>query len=82
MPKPKRRTIPTDRLVVLATGESFQCAAEPPIGVGSVVRLNSGSPRLLVVDVDGENVTVAWQTSDGSQEMTSKRVCFHRCREI
>ena len=32
----------------------------PPLGVGDYCMLNSGGPKMLVVDVEEEHVTTAW----------------------
>lgn len=61
----------------------FQIPGEPPLGIGDVVYLNSGGPALLVVDVNGENLTSAWRDNHGNiQEMELASVCFHRARNI
>lgn len=78
----KRTQLPVESLRLVARGSQQQCVHEPPVGVGTVVRLNSGGPRMLVVDVGGEDVMVSWRTSEGVQETTLPRVCVHRCREI
>lgn len=46
--------------------------------LGDVVRLNSGGPPCLVVDLDGRgNVVVAWRAPDGEmQEHKAPNVCF------
>jgi pyruvate kinase len=45
--------------------------------VGSSVYLNSGSPKLKVVDVRGNNITVEWVDNDGIlQSLTHPAVCF------
>jgi hypothetical protein len=53
---------------------------EPPLAVGNYARLNSGSPRLLVVDTAGDDaVTVAWRDdSDEVHERVFPRVCLRR----
>lgn len=77
----ERAQFPVESLQLIASAESFQCAQEPLIGVGSVVRLNSGGPRMLVVDIDADSVTASWQ-DHGTQERVFRRPCVHRCREI
>jgi hypothetical protein len=44
-----------------------------PLYCGDLVVLNSGGPLLLVVDIDGEQVTAS--PMDG-EEMTLPRLCF------
>jgi len=47
------------------------------ISVGSKVWLNSGSPSLDVIKVEGDLVTATWLNDDGNvQFMTSHRNCF------
>jgi uncharacterized protein YodC (DUF2158 family) len=36
--------------------------------VGDVVRLKSGSPKITVVEVDGERVTCVWFGLEGKRE--------------
>lgn len=80
---PKARPIRAKDLVVVASAESFRRDNEPPHRIGDIVRLNSGGPTSLVVDVDGGVLTVAWRDSDGcAKELAGPDVCFHRAREI
>jgi hypothetical protein len=56
---------------------------EPPLTVGNYARLNSGGPKLLVVDTDlGERpgtVTVAWRESSYEvYERVFPRNCLRR----
>jgi hypothetical protein len=46
----------------------------PELAIGDRVRLNSGGPRGLVVDLDGPEVTVAW----GRTESVLPAVCLRR----
>jgi uncharacterized protein YodC (DUF2158 family) len=74
-----RRVIRTNDLVLVATAESFQDNREPPLSTGNFVRLNSGSPRLLVVDTSDDAVTVAWRDGAGLiHEQDFPRACLHR----
>lgn len=50
----------------------------PPLGIGDRVILNSGSPPLLVVDCDGETVTVAWRDKGLVDERHFPRGCVRR----
>lgn len=36
-----------------------------PPGLGAEVMLNSGGPRMTIVDLDGDNRTCAWRQDDG-----------------
>lgn len=63
--------------------EDFRDSREPPLRIGDVVRLNSGSPRWLIVDTDGENVTVAWYDEEGEvQEESIPEPCVHRIHPL
>ena len=66
----------SDRLLLVAKAEQFQDVREPLLRVGDRVRLNSGSPPLLVVDAEERCVTVAW--SRGKSESVLPRSCVHR----
>jgi uncharacterized protein YodC (DUF2158 family) len=74
-----RRSIKASDLIRVASAESFADSREPPLSLGNFVRLNSGGPTLIVVDVVGDSVTVAWQNGSGSISETSfLRACLHR----
>jgi hypothetical protein len=77
-----RKLIPVDELTVVASLETLHDPREPPLFVGNTVHLNSDGPALLVVDVDGDNVTAAWRSKSGKYcEHTLPAICFHRIRE-
>lgn len=67
---------------MVAPANVFACEMEPPVGIGSVVRLNSGGPRMLVVDIEGDDVTVAWRATGKTHESVLPLPCVHRCRDI
>lgn len=48
----------------------------PPLGVGDWCIYNSGSRPLLVVDIDPENVVVAWD----DDEHVLPRACVRRAK--
>lgn len=48
----------------------------PRFKLGDRVALNSGSSELMIVDLDGIWVTVAWQTEDESGEEILPAACF------
>jgi uncharacterized protein YodC (DUF2158 family) len=47
---------------LIRCAEDFRGPEEPPMQIGSVVRLNSGGPMMVVVDiiVPGERLLTAW----------------------
>jgi uncharacterized protein YodC (DUF2158 family) len=51
--------------------------------VGALVRLNSGGPEMLVVDLAGAAaVVVAWRDMNGREyERTYPNLCVQACRE-
>jgi uncharacterized protein YodC (DUF2158 family) len=53
---------------------------EPPLRIGNVVMLNSGGPRMMIVDFDNlGNVCVSWRESTGATlELVIAGVCVHR----
>jgi uncharacterized protein YodC (DUF2158 family) len=77
--KLKKRNFAAEELVVIAQSEEFQDIREPPLRLGDRVRLNSGGPESLVVDV-GEQVTIAWQDGSATREYRLPRACLHRVR--
>lgn len=66
-------------LVRVDPSESFEHLQVPPLSTGDYARLNSGSPRLLVVDADETTLTVAWRDEGGIVcERTLPRPCLYR----
>lgn len=54
-----------------------------PFKFGDWVRLNSGGPDMLIVDIDGSLLTVAWADAEGLvHERTFERVCVHDARDL
>lgn len=77
----KRKSIPVRDLRLVATAESFRGPREPSLGIGDVVRLNSGGPESVVVDLEGRSVTVAWRGQAGEvAESVLPEPCFHRVK--
>ena len=66
------------RLIRLKRAEDFRGPEEPGFQIGNYVRLNSGGPVMMVVDVMHEDVVVAWRTEDGISERTFPAPCVHR----
>ncbi len=60
--------------------EDFQDNREPPLRLGDIVKLNSGGPRLLVVDLlTADRVTTSWRDESGSTfEQEFPRASVHR----
>jgi hypothetical protein len=46
--------------------------------IGNFVRLNSGGPTMMVVEIDGNAVTVAWRSKEKVWERLFPLVCVHR----
>ena len=65
---------------LVAKAEEFQNDREPPLRIGDIVRLNSGGPRCLIVDLpSGETLTVSWRDHDKkASEHEFPRTCVHR----
>lgn len=78
----QRKSVRVDRLEIVARSEEFQDDREPPLYIGNVVKLNSGGPLCLIVDLlDCNTVVISWRESSGIvQEETLPRVCVHRAR--
>lgn len=72
------QSFPPDFLSLIAKAESFQDPREPPLRLGDWVQMNSGGPRSLVVDIEGDCFTVAWRTADRIIESVLPRACIHR----
>ena len=77
-----RAVIRANDLRLVAPVESFHDPHEPMLSIGNRVRLNSGGLDMLIVDVSGENLTVAYRDKIGIvHERTLPSVCVHRIRE-
>lgn len=80
--KNRRAAFPVDKLVFVASGESFQDVREPPLRIGDRALLISGSPLLLIVGDEGETLTAAWNDGNSIQEAEFLRGCLHRWRGL
>lgn len=70
------------RLRKVAQGSSFQDDREPRLRIGDIVRMNSGGPIMLVVDLNGPRVTTAWRARSGTvYEQKIPSICVHRVRD-
>lgn len=78
------KSVRVERLELVARSEEFQDDREPPLRLGDVVRLNSGGPVCLLVDLpDCNTVVVSWQESSGLvHEEQLPHACFHRVRFV
>jgi hypothetical protein len=74
---PRRSSFDPKCLSLIARADEFQDSREPPLRIGDRVQLNSGAPVSLVVDLDTETVTVAWNEG----EAAFPRSCVHRVRD-
>jgi len=73
----KRGQFPVNGLSLIKSVDKFHDLREPDLRIGDRVRLNSGGPISLVVDLDAETVTVAWNGA----EAIFPRPCVHRVRD-
>jgi len=68
-----------DSIIIVAQGESFRDEREPPHRIGDIVRLNSGGPPSLILDLEDDRVTIGWRSETGSiEEATFPEICVHR----
>jgi uncharacterized protein YodC (DUF2158 family) len=75
----QRRFNAMNDLELVAPAESFADTREPPLWLGNLVRLNSGGPVMLVVDVDDQAAVCAWRNSGGKTlEHSFPVACVHR----
>lgn len=75
----QRAVFAASRINLISSSDEFQHSVEPELGLGAVVRLNSGGPHMMVVDVTGDKVTTAWRNSDEKiKESVFPRACVHR----
>jgi uncharacterized protein YodC (DUF2158 family) len=74
-----RRQFRANDLAKMADAGNFQHQSEVPLRIGDIIALNSGGPRMMVVDHDNSQVVAAWVGDDGSAlEGTFQRVTVHR----
>jgi hypothetical protein len=78
---PNRRASRANDLILIAPVKSFHDPREPPLILGNKVRLNSGGPEMLVVEIDEDNVTVGYNKLGQACEYTIHAVCVHRIKE-
>ena len=69
-------------LVRLHASEEFQDERETQFQIGDIVTINSGGPNMLVVDIDGIQITTAWRDDDCVTEGQWSRPCLHRIRSL
>ena len=61
------KNILAKELGLVARAQDFRRSGEPCLGIGSIVRLNSGGPRMMLVDLDGKGqITAAWGNAEAS----------------
>lgn len=67
----------------------FHNKTEPPLRIGDIIKLNSGGPNMLVVDVEKEKVIAAWKNpspvKDGKSyiiEAPFYKIAVHRVRTL
>ena len=70
----RTRTFRANELVRVAHPSS-----DEPLAVGDRVRLNSGGPVSLVVDLAEAEATIAWKINERIEERILARVCLSRC---
>jgi hypothetical protein len=80
----RRRAFLASHLKVVATAEQFRDDREPPLRFGYVVRLNSGGPPSLIVDLlDSRTIAISWLDEQrDTHEMTLPSACVHRIRLV
>ena len=74
-----RKSFKPDDLSLVALASEFQDDRQPALRIGDIVRLNSGSAAVMVVDFEGDSVVVAYREKQGQvEEVTLPRPCVHR----
>lgn len=83
-PQPRWRMFRKGDMLRVDMTKSYFDRAEPRIGVGTIVELNSGSPKALIVDIlAGNLVVLAWPGCDGRVvEYAIHRDCIHRVKDL
>lgn len=70
----KTRTFRASELALIARAPTHE-----PLAIGYRVRLNSGGPIGLVVDLDEAAATIGWELNGQIEEHRLQRVCVSRC---
>lgn len=78
----KKRPIKASDLRRIGKAEDYRDGREPPLRIGDVVTLNSGGPTCLLVDIDGDAVTIAWRDGPHVEEATLPEACIHRINDL
>ena len=74
----KSRLFRAECLSLIAKAESFQDPREPQLRMGDWVQLNSGGPRTLIVNIEIDEITIAWRNGDKIAECVVPHACIHR----
>ncbi len=69
-------------LILVTDVTDFQNDCEPQLRLGDVVRLNSGGPNMLIVDLDGSGQVTAAYHDDEVYEVTLPTVCCCRVSSV
>ncbi len=78
----RRRRVAPNNITLVSSGENFQDARQPSLRLGDLVQLNSGSPTMIVVDIDDE-ITTAWRNERGhAVEGSFPLACVHRVSPV
>ena len=77
---PRHASFDSNAITLVAASEDFQRQHKLPLQLGDIVSLNSGGPRMMIVDLDGDGGSaVSWWGADGAtQEMSIPLACLHR----
>ena len=70
----------SNAIKLVAARDDFFNPHELPLKIGDFVRLNSGGPKTMIVDLDGSgHAVVSWFNEAGELEEASfPVVCLHR----
>jgi uncharacterized protein YodC (DUF2158 family) len=75
----RQRGINASDLELVGAAESFNDPREPALRMGCLVKLNSGGPAMMVVDLEGPAAVVAWVDHSGVVcERRFPVACVHR----
>jgi uncharacterized protein YodC (DUF2158 family) len=62
-------------LLLVAPAADFQSESEACLGIGDIVVLNSGSPKMMIVDINPHGTVIAaWRGGEAS----FSSACLHR----
>ncbi|HSC17363.1 MAG TPA: hypothetical protein VLC74_00465 [Rhizomicrobium sp.] len=62
----KRESVSRQNGSLIAKPVGLEERREPQLRLGDITQLNSGGPRMMVVDIENDGIVAAWRDNDGA----------------